>query len=662
MSLLVYCLGFAWGMVLLACFAGWGIVVGRWLGEVERPEWGLAIARGIASLVALGGVLNGMGLISAGLIISLVGIGLAILAAHVLGSSSCRGSECADDQKRPRFPPVDGLSTAVMAIVLASYLNCLCYDGGPGSSAYSLNMTDDYQGYLVYPIRMLQTGRIGDDPFNDRRTSCALGGESFLQTFVLAVLPVEFIHVIDPGVASMAIAILLYSMAPRRVAGALTLLYLALPTDASNASAIALPVLLLLAIGRESSRSREGEMLWRTAARIGLPLAAVLTLKGTLIPGSVLIVAAGAVALAGQTRTIRPLAVGLLAGAMALLLLLPWMIEQYPSSGTLLYPFLGEGYRSTSTYAMPHKRMSRPWDVMVFEALWFLRTPRFLCGAVVGTVAALMLDLGRARPERRSAFLGILVGSLGMIGLFAIVFNRDQFYRYIYQYPTLLLLSGFGVVLGGGASAGGGSRPELSIVPRGWHRVARALAWVALAFLILLGGPRAVANTRGWVDSTRRWLAGARVVDKGEAESYRRLQEAVPSSAPVLACLGKPYLLDFRRNPVFVHDMSGAVSPPPGLPLPGSSESVARYLRGLGLRYVAAALPLDPDIRPREWLRDVDFWLYSLDVNSAIWTRHLHALDRAYESAYRDDRLVVIDLDQPLDSLRSKSRITSHAN
>jgi hypothetical protein len=249
-----------------------------------------------------------------------------------------------------------------------------------------------------------------------------------------------------------------------------------------------------------------------------------------------------------------------------------------------------------------------------------------------------------------------------MMGLFAIVFNRNQFYRYIYQYPTLLLLSGFGVVLGGGASAGGGLRPELPLVPRGWYRIARALAWGALAFLILLGGRRAVANSRGWVDSTRRWLAGARVVDKGEVERYRRLQDAVPISAPVLACLGKPYLLDFRRNPVFVHDMSGAVSPPPGLPLLGSSESVARYLRGLGLRHVAAALPLDPDIRPREWLREVDHWLYSLDVNSAIWARHLDALDRTHESAYRDDHLVVIDLDQPLGSLRSQEQIHVNVN
>jgi peptidoglycan/LPS O-acetylase OafA/YrhL len=102
---------------------------------------------------------------------------------------------------------------------------------------------------------------------------------------------------------------------------------------------------------------------------------------------------------------------------------------------------------------MPYKRLSVPWGVKGIEILWFLRTPRFVCATVIGAIAALALyrdrDQRRTWPERRSAFLGVLAGSLAMVGLFAVVFNQNQFYRYIYQYPTLLLLSGLSVVLVG---------------------------------------------------------------------------------------------------------------------------------------------------------------------------------------------------------------------
>src|SRR4051794_39112225 len=109
MPLLIYSLGFAWGFVLLASFAGWGLVVGRWLREDGPPDWGLAIARGIALLVAIGGFLNGLGVISAGLVLSLVGIGLVILAARVLRPSSGERSEGTWGRGRLGLPPIDGL-------------------------------------------------------------------------------------------------------------------------------------------------------------------------------------------------------------------------------------------------------------------------------------------------------------------------------------------------------------------------------------------------------------------------------------------------------------------------------------------------------------------------------------------------------------------------
>ena len=94
-------------------------------------------------------------------------------------------------------------------------MNWLCCSqrNQPGTphGAYVLQPFDD-PAYTLFPNRMLQTGAIGIDPFSDRLTASALGGESFLQALVLAVLPVEYIHVVDPGLAYLAMGVVILGM------------------------------------------------------------------------------------------------------------------------------------------------------------------------------------------------------------------------------------------------------------------------------------------------------------------------------------------------------------------------------------------------------------------------------------------------------------------
>jgi hypothetical protein len=84
---LTYLIGFLWGFVVLACFAGWGLALRRVLDlscESESPEWGKLIVVGMASMVALGGFLNLLNVMTRGIIwLLLVGRLLSFAAISV---------------------------------------------------------------------------------------------------------------------------------------------------------------------------------------------------------------------------------------------------------------------------------------------------------------------------------------------------------------------------------------------------------------------------------------------------------------------------------------------------------------------------------------------------------------------------------------------------
>src|SRR3954469_11286122 len=81
-----YFTAFAWGFVLLASLAGWGLVVTRLLRL--RDDWGQAIARGIAISVAVGGWLNLSRTISAWSVAGWIAAGAVLCVA--LGRSGRR--------------------------------------------------------------------------------------------------------------------------------------------------------------------------------------------------------------------------------------------------------------------------------------------------------------------------------------------------------------------------------------------------------------------------------------------------------------------------------------------------------------------------------------------------------------------------------------------
>jgi hypothetical protein len=69
--------------------------------------------------------------------------------------------------------------------------------------------------------------------------------------------------------------------------------------------------------------------------------------------------------------------------------------------------------------------------------------------------------------------------------------------------------------------------------------------------------------------------------------ALRSMQDAIPPGRRLLVRLDTPFLLDFRRNPIWVMDHPGLCGPPPGVPQSATVAAWTQYLRSAGASFVA---------------------------------------------------------------------------
>ena len=291
---------------------GWGALVLR-LFRVPVPLPGLCGATGLATLCVFGGVLNLAGLVLPPVLWLLVLVGVSGLMVR---------------WREQPFPlrPLGWLALAVLPAAI-------------GGATGALNPHDDLQGYLVFPVRMLETGSFGPDVFNERRM-LVFGAQSFLQCFVLLVAQWRSVPVLESGVALWLLLLLVHDIARARVVWLVpvVLLVTAIELQPVNVAALLTSSVLLLALANEL----RGERTAGSTVRIALFVAGTLSLKHNLVAAVAPLFAARFVAdlWCRQWRTgLRWLVPLPLAGLM----LVPWLIDSWWHNGTPWFPLLGPG-------------------------------------------------------------------------------------------------------------------------------------------------------------------------------------------------------------------------------------------------------------------------------------------------------------------------------
>ena len=143
-----------------------------------------------------------------------------------------------------------GLTVAVVLLSIRVAGSLIVLQPRDETLPISFNKFDDFQAYIVYPLKMLEAGSMGADPFSVRRTpSVSFGGGAFLQTFVLAALPIQSLRLLDVGLGTILVVGLLWSyMSQLRTSLVATafavLVFLEIPPPFLNTTAVLIPAAL----------------------------------------------------------------------------------------------------------------------------------------------------------------------------------------------------------------------------------------------------------------------------------------------------------------------------------------------------------------------------------------------------------------------------------
>jgi hypothetical protein len=651
--LIAFALAFSWGFCLLMSLVGWGGALNRLLFRNHRADWGQRAGWGLSFSICLGGVLNLSCGVSRVAVLLFLAIGLITYVLDTVPSRVLRVSFLVQRARELLLDkPLAAGTLLVLTLIIVQYAGSVSGGQHPGAvSASNFNAHDDFQAYFVYPTKMLQTGCMGPDPFSERRANTSLGGQSFLHTFVLSALPAGSLHLIDPGLGLLiSVGLILGHLARRKVsprAGALVLFLLALlPPPTANISALMVGFALFVTLFRtlEWPGFTVGAVSSR-AAIVAFVAAALCAAKSSFIPaaGLFVVVSYASYFLTTRRRMEAVLEV-LVAGTVTGLLLVPWMVSLQQSSGTLLYPLLGKGVlaRSLAGVAPPFEALSAGRAVSALAST--ARSAPFIVVALIGLVR---VRSKAWRAEERAQSLSFWVSALGasiVVSLLLAGFPTGRF-----MYPFLVSAA----VIFIAAEAAPRLRPTSRPFALG----------VLCASLLLVTSWHDSLMRYGWaLGGVRLGLRAAPLVTTAEASRYASVQGPVPAGDTILARLEKPFLLDFRRNTIFIIDWPGGASLPPGMPMFQGRGPLADYLGSKSIRYVAYSYAQESGFSKA---------VFGARLNSGVnaWERaharytfdfqdNLQQLGRARKRVYDDGDIFVLDVHQGAahrDRLRNSS-------
>ncbi|MDQ6770215.1 MAG: hypothetical protein M3Z54_09530 [Gemmatimonadota bacterium] len=570
-----------WGAFVLAALVGWGFLVAwAFAGSRRSQHWSRLATLGFAFSACLGGALDFLAVISRWLVCGFLAAGFAAFLYRRV-QRSARAEPVAE--KRPHSSvlavPFVAVVTALLLLRVAGSVSVL--QPSTGMQNGSFNTYDDFPAYVVYPLKMLDAGSLGSDPFSLRRTPThALGGNAFLQTFILAALRVQNLRILDVGLGTILVVGLLWGyMARLRLGAVATTLvigvFLAIPPPLANVTAVLLPIAFFLSLFWLFAEDDPHISQFERAASVGVHVGAICVLKSSLIPAALGF--AGAQWVLGIVRSSPASRRGVIVDGLGwiaaiAIAVLPWLLDARRWTGTFL---LGDP-------AAYHAQAIRVAGFHAVTGARFLIThlkelPRL--PYVYTTVLAAFVLASRSRARVPNAFWSLLAAAA--IGTLAVTLAGggavNELHRYMYSFAISALMVSLVYAV---ATAVAVRTP----IPR-----ALALAGLSLAtgYLVLSTEVPALRYYQYNLSSVLRSLRGEQLVAPELAAKYRQLQQAIPENALFLECMGYPFLFDFRRNRILVDDQPGSASPAPGQPFFAGADTLANYLLASGVQYVA---------------------------------------------------------------------------
>jgi hypothetical protein len=628
-SLLHFIAALLWCALLFLSIAGYGAVLLRLFG-LRRPSIALAATSGVGVIIFLGGCLNLIHAVAPSVLLPLTVLGL--LAAILLRITITEPGTPLESAN----PPTPSSRTITLLLVLLALL----FFARIGASVHAgqYQASDDYNYYLAAPVKMLQLHHYAADPFSERRIMTSIGGSYFLQTMVLAALPLANVQMADRTLGLILLVFMAYGLAnefhlTRSQRAIFALLVIFTPQLQFNLTFVLLPSALFFGlVYLAANRKLYAERPIFLALLLGIVTGAVATTKSTYLPHGVIFVAC--IALFNWRRRGFPagLRTLLFAALAAFVVMAPWMIAHHATSGTFFYPTLGPGYEYTA-YGLYPAPSGAGVSVILHKVVPFC-IPLLLLFVIEWILGD--------RDEPAEAILALSAAAFCAALLVGIATGGDSVRRYNYpcMLPALVLLY---VVFSRRANAA----PTL----RRWPILQACTVIFVVVGALTIWGNRLSNELMQIPWGLKFALTDTPIVPPTLQAQYAAVQQAIPTDAPALASVDNPFLLDYRAHSISIADYPGAASLPPGWPSRQDGEALARYLLANHLRYLIYDYGYfaDSDREAPHVIADASRtqWIHS-EARIALRSHQQYAeLARTRTHLYDDGTIYILDLATP---------------
>lgn len=653
---------------------GWGRLAVKLLYGETLNCWAYSVAIGLAFWIFMGGVLNAMQLAYPVTLYIIFGLGMALsLTFAFLSLREVQLPQLTlPDLQSELFQLLS--KTNLLSYVLPLFLTLLALGFLvatllPGSV---FNYHDDFHTYFVRPVRMLQTGTLGDDPF-DVLGLDSLGSQTFLQSFVVMKFPINYINGFDAIFCFALYAFLLIEIARKlEIHWVYTisslLVFAMINPQYVNVSAVYSGSALILGLIFAScllTNSYDNTNL-RPSILMAIPgavfLSCLISLKLTFVFYAILYFFTyfGFSILFTANRK-RVVIIGAFSALVAVISITPWFVLHLPNYAMLVHLAPTEPTDTTNVVGFFSRLISGDFN----RVLSLLSLDKLFWGgsyldynfvvALLGVTFVITLYLLKNKQIKIQKYhlipiLSSCAAGIASYFVSAYVFSSQTAVRYscpvlIASLPAALLLLGKHA-LRYQAVAQAPTRGLSSISRLGIILLVSQGILIALFADIFVDRAKRAYNT-GTLVSFPTADAYVRYNKAALSDEARRwalsLQSKTEKGETILTWMSVPFHLDFARNRILTVMEPGLVNPWLDIPFDKSPETLVKYLRQLNVRYVMWEYK-GPGMKSAQRLL-TQYPASSRVVKNHIYFRKaLNFLAKRSKILHHNEQIVVIDI------------------
>ncbi len=617
-------------ILIYLSFVGWGQLI---VNNEEDTDFAMAAAYGMAGACVIGGILNWFHLISPHSIQIFLAVG--ILSWVVRVAKKHKKIRCSARIAFALFGQNKGAAIIFGILLLITFAH---------GSLPLQNAQDDNHAYLVFPHQMLETGHIGDDPFNERRLG-VFGGQSFLNAMILTFVSHKQVRAFDAVAGWLVFIMLVMVHGYRHKLPYLSLLLLlslwhwAIPPPVNISSQMTAAALFYAFLCRFQEPGLHVSI--KEIIKTAILVAALCSLKATNIAGLAFL-GTFVFLLDRRIRFTEGLQQGIKVAAAGLILVSPWMFAMHQSSGTFFFPLLGHGTHTSweqGAAILSIRMQDVNWAYLGSIILSPLLTPVLSSGILILLLRLLKYKeyLRDINPAAVSALLAAVLGSLCLSFMSLGIFR----YSYALNFAAFIFL-----VTETLSNTSFHSQNSMEKQHRYW------LVWLVIAFYMGATWPIGLDSLANKTAAISNFTADA--LRQFPRSIITTAQKSTPPGSSIMVALSHPYHMDFSRNQVFVIDHAGNAGPDQGLPVSGRAEELAAYLRKQKINYLIYSYADEggyqfEKFKHRLHQYEVPYYdrIRVLAENNFKFRIQLVVLSKSYKLIHQDNYSIVIDLSAP---------------